>query len=142
MERFSSTTIECKTRRPHNLVSGLVIKVAEAEDSNGDDSDIYNGEFTVTVVDLTTFRIVANQSVPEGAESRAYGFPQFHVTSWTNGALRSGMFDFQNGMFFEFDGQDLYCVRRSSTQQMAGTVSALRVKLIELLIFRMTPQCL
>jgi len=36
------------------------------------------------------------------------------------------MFDFQNGMFFEFDGQKLYCVRRSSTQQTAGTVSALR----------------
>jgi hypothetical protein len=34
------------------------------------------------------------------------------------------MFDFQNGMFFEFDGQNIYCVRRSSTQQMAGTVAA------------------
>jgi len=126
MERFSSTTIECKTRRTHNLVSGLIIQVAEAQDSTGAESTIYNGTFTVTVVDLTTFRIVANEPVPEGAESRAYGFPQFHVTSWTNGAIRSGMFDFQNGMFFEFDGQDLYCVRRSSTQQTAGTVSALR----------------
>ena len=36
------------------------------------------------------------------------------------------MFDFQNGMFFEFDGQKLYAVRRSSTQQTSGTVSALR----------------
>lgn len=126
MSRFSSTTIECKTRRTHNLVSGLIIEVAEAQDSNGEESTIYNGTFTVTVVDLTTFRIVANQPVPEGIESRAYGFPQFHVTSWTNGAIRSGMFDFQNGMFFEFDGQQLYCVRRSSTQQTAGTVSALR----------------
>jgi hypothetical protein len=126
MERFSATTIECKTRRPHNLVSGLSIEVNEAEDSSGAISDIYNGIFQVSVIDLTTFRIVANQSVPEGAESKAYGFPQFHVRSWENGAVRSGMFDFQNGMFFEFDGQKLYCVRRSSTQQMAGTVSALR----------------
>jgi len=126
MERFSSTTIECKTRRPHNLVSGLFVEVAEAQDSNGEQSLIYNGSFQVTVVDLVTFRIVANQPVPEGLEARAYGFPQFHVTSWTNGAIRSGMFDFQNGMFFEFDGQNIYCVRRSSTQQTAGTVSALR----------------
>jgi hypothetical protein len=36
------------------------------------------------------------------------------------------MFDFQNGMFFEFDGQKIYCVRCSSTQQMAGTVAALQ----------------
>jgi hypothetical protein len=126
MERFSPTQIEVKTRRPHNLISGLFVRVAEAEDSNGNTSTLYNGNFQVTVVDLTTFRIIANTTVPEGLESRAYGFPQFHVTSWQNGAIRSGMFDFQNGMFFEFDGQKLYCVRRSSTQQTAGTVSALR----------------
>ena len=126
MTRFSSTTIECKTRRPHNLVSGLFVEIAESQDSNGEESTLYNGIFQVTVVDLVTFRIVANAPVPEGLESRAYGFPQFHVRSWTNGAIRSGMFDFQNGMFFEFDGQNIYCVRRSSTQQTAGTVSALR----------------
>ena len=126
MERFSSTQIRVTTRRPHNLISGLVIEVAEAQDSLGEESTLYNGTFTVIVDDLLTFRIVSSQPVPEGDESRAYGFPQFHVTSWQNGAVRSGMFDFQNGMFFEFDGQKLYCVRRSSTQQTAGTVSALR----------------
>jgi hypothetical protein len=126
MTRFSPTTIECKTRRPHGMISGLFIKVSEAEDSQGNSSTIYNGEFQVTIVDLTTFRISSEVEVPEGAEAVAYGFPQFHVTSWTNGAIRSGMFDFQNGMYFEFDGQKLSCVRRSSTQQTAGTVSALR----------------
>lgn len=126
MTRFSATQAECVTRRPHNLVSGLFIQVSEAQDSEGNTSNIYNGAFQVTVVDLTTFRISANTAIPEGVESKAYGFPQFHVTSWSNGAIRSGMFDFQNGMFFEFDGQDLYCVRRSSTQQTAGTISALR----------------
>jgi len=126
MERFSATQIEVKTRRPHNLVSGLFINVAEAENSSGNTSTLYNGSFQVTVVDLTTFRVISRSPVPTGVEARAYGFPQFHVTSWQNGAIRSGMFDFQNGMFFEFDGQKLYCVRRSSTQQTAGTVSALR----------------
>jgi len=126
MERFSATTIECRTRRPHNLVSGLFVEVAEAQDSNGEQSSLYNGIFQVTVVDLVTFRIIAAEPVPEGPEARAYGFPQFHVRNWENGAIRSGMFDFQNGMFFEFDGQEIYAVRRSSTQQTAGTVSALR----------------
>ena len=128
MKRLSATTVECITRRPHGLISGLFVEIAEAQDSDGEQSEIYNGNFQVTVdpVDLTKFTIVTTTTVPEGTESRAYGFPQFHVTSWVNGALRSGMFDFQNGMFFEFDGQKLYCVRRSSTQQTAGTVSALR----------------
>jgi hypothetical protein len=36
------------------------------------------------------------------------------------------MYDFQNGMFFEFDGQKIYAVRRSSTQQLGGTAAALQ----------------
>jgi len=119
----SPTTIEVKTRRPHGLISGLTINVSEAVDSFGDPSTVYNGEFQVTVVDLTTFRVPANGAI---VENRAYGFPQFYVVSWQNGAVRTGMFDFQNGMFFEFDGQKLYAVRRSSTQQLAGTVSCLQ----------------
>lgn len=126
MVRFSATTIECRTRRPHGLISGLFVVISQATDSTGASSDIYNGTFQVTVTDLTTFRITSSAEVPEGTESRAFGFPQFHVREWTGGAIRSGMFDFQNGMFFEFDGQQLYAVRRSSTQQMAGTVSCLQ----------------
>lgn len=123
MTKFSSTTIEAKTRRPHGLVSGLFVVISEAKDSYGNASTVYNGEFQVTVVDLTTFRFAAGQAIPE---NRAYGFPQFFVREWTNGAVRSGMFDFQNGMFFEFDGTQIYCVRRSSTQQLAGTASCLQ----------------
>jgi hypothetical protein len=124
MEKESPVAVLCKTRRPHNLTSGLTVEVSEAEDSSGNLSNLYNGFFVVTVLDDLTFLI--NTAVPDGPESKAYGFPQFYVNGWENGAIRSGMFDFQNGMFFEFDGQDLYCVRRSSTQQMAGTVSALQ----------------
>jgi hypothetical protein len=123
MTQFSSTTIEIKTRRPHGLISGLTIRVSEAVDSFGDPSTVYNGDFQVTVVDLTTFRVPANGAI---VENRAYGFPQFFVVSWQNGAVRTGMFDFQNGMFFEFDGQKIYAVRRSSTQQIAGTVACLQ----------------
>jgi hypothetical protein len=121
MVQFGGQTVECKTRRPHGLISGLNIKVSEATDSFGDPSTVYNGTFAVTVVDLLTFRITAAQPI---VEPRAYGFPQFYVTQWENGAVRTGMFDDQNGMFFEYDGQKIYAVRRSSTQQIAGTVAA------------------
>jgi hypothetical protein len=121
MTKFSETTIECKTRRPHGLVSGLFVDISQAEDSFGDPSQVYNGQFQVTVVDLTTFRFTTDVPI---IEERAYGFPQFYVREWDGGAVRMGMFDFQNGMFFEFDGRDIYCVRRSSTQQIAGTVAA------------------
>jgi hypothetical protein len=123
MVKFSNTSIECKTRRPHGLISGLFVRISEAQDSYGNISTIYNGDFQVTVVNLTTFRIVKGGGIPE---NRAYGFPQFFVREWSNGAVRTGMFDFQNGMFYEYDGQAIYAVRRSSTQQVAGTVSALQ----------------
>ena len=123
MVKFSNTVIECKTRRPHGLISGLFVRISEARDSNDNISTIYNGDFQVTVVDLTTFRIVKGGGIPE---TRAYGFPQFYVREWQNGAVRTGMFDFQNGMFFEYDGQNIYAVRRSSTQQIAGTAAALQ----------------
>lgn len=123
MTQFSDTTVECRTRRPHGLISGLSVIVSQATDSFGNPSTVYNGEFVVTVPldDLTTFRFSPSQPI---IENKAFGFPQFFVKNWSNGAVRSGMFDEQNGMFFEYDGQKLYAVRRSSTQQIAGTISA------------------
>ena len=128
MSKYSATTITCTTRRPHGLISGLYITISEATDSQGVTSTLYNGDFQVTVVDLVTFRITAPRTMPAdgNAETVAYGFPHFFVKSWDNGAIRAGMFDSQNGMFFEFDGQQIYAVRRSSTQQLAGTASALQ----------------
>ena len=124
LARISSTTFQCTTRRPHSLISGLSVKISEAETSTGALSTVFNGDFQITVIDPFTFTCIATTTIPTGTESTAYGFPQFNVLQWQNGALRAGMFDFQNGMFFEFDGQKLYCVRRSSTQQLAGTASA------------------
>jgi hypothetical protein len=119
--------IECTTRRPHGLINDLFVVISEAKDSNGVTSTVYNGEFQVSIPvgigSLTKFRITKGGGIPE---DRAYGFPQFFVREWEGGAVRTGMFDFQNGMFFEFDGQQIYAVRRSSTQQLGGTVAALQ----------------
>ena len=119
----NSNVIQIRTRRPHGLINGLFVRIDEAFDSFGAVSQVYNGTFQVTVIDSFNISVIANNPI---TEPKAYGYPRLHVDAWTNGALRAGMFDFQNGMFYEFDGQKLYCVRRSSTQQIAGTVSALK----------------
>jgi len=126
VRRISSTTFQGTTRRPHGLVNGLYIEISGATNSTGADSTLYNGVYQVTVLDSTNFTCLASSTLPTGTESKAFGFPQFYVRSWTNGAVRAGMFDFQNGMFFEYDGQKIYAVRRSSTQQLAGTSAALQ----------------
>ena len=128
LKRISSTTFEATTRRPHGLINGLYIEISQAETSTGALSTLYNGIFQVTVTSPTIFTCLAAQTLPAAgnAEAQAYGFPQFYVKNWTNGAVRAGMFDFQNGLFFEYDGQKIWAVRRSSTQQIAGTVAALQ----------------
>jgi hypothetical protein len=49
--RESSTTFKCTTRRPHSLISGLTVKISEAETSTGALSTVFNGNFQVTVQD-------------------------------------------------------------------------------------------
>ena len=53
----------------------------------------------------------------------ASGLVRSYVPSWTGSALRAGMYDFQNGMFFEYDGGTLYFVRRNSTVKLSGKVT-------------------
>jgi hypothetical protein len=124
--KLSNTTFQCTTRRPHGLINGLYIQISEAKTAAGATSTVYNGIFQVTVLDSLNFTCIAATTIPNAPNNVAYGFPQFNVEQWQNGAVRAGMFDFQNGMFFEFDGQKIYAVRRSSTQQIAGTASALQ----------------
>jgi len=119
----NSNVVEVRTRRPHGLINGLFTRVDDVETSTGARSTVYNGTFQVTVIDPFNFTFIATQPITEPV---GYGFSRLHVVAWQNGALRAGMFDSQNGMFFEFDGQKLYAVRRSSTQQIAGTVAALQ----------------
>jgi len=52
------------------------------------------------------------------------GVVQFRPKKWQNSAVRCGLYDFQNGFFYEYDGQDIYAVRRNSTLQLSGTASA------------------
>jgi hypothetical protein len=44
-----------------------------------------------------------------------------NTAGWYGSTNRLGMFDQQNGVFFEFDGQTLYAVWRSSVFQLQGT---------------------
>jgi len=48
------------------------------------------------------------------------GFPQYNVVNWGDCSIKAGMFDDQNGFYFEYDGNILYACRRSSTQQISG----------------------
>ena len=100
------------TRFPHGLSAGANIRVSGAVESG------YNGFFTVA----SSANNISLTYATTASAGTATGFPiTVSPNSWYGSSNRVGMFDSQNGFYFEFDGQILYCVRRSSTQQISGS---------------------
>jgi hypothetical protein len=112
----SSYTVTVTTVYPHNLTAGTVVTVANANQTE------YNGTWTIlTTPTSTTFTYQATTppSVSPATTSSAF---RLNPVYWWGSANRVGIFDQQNGLFFEFDGQTLYACRRSSTTQITGVV--------------------
>ncbi len=110
------TTVTVQTKEQHNIQPGTVITVSGANESG------YNGTFTINnITGYNTFQYTAS-TVPTATP--ASGSYNASVSSWYGCVNRLGIFDSQNGLFFEFDGQQLYAVRRSSTFQLSGKVTA------------------
>ena len=106
------------TQEVHNLKVGDTFVMKDAVVSTGQNT--YNGTFTVVSVP-NPFRFTYNMGATP-SQTKAGGYPVYYRASWNDAYVRCGMFDDQNGFFFEYDGQKMYCVRRSSTQQIGGVV--------------------
>ena len=110
---ITTTIAKATTRYPHGLTRRNNITIKGASDST------YNGSYQVQASDDFSFEYYIGSpstSVPDG-------ILEYNIDSWSNSAVRCGLFDYQNGMFFEYDGSTLYAVRRSSVQQLSGTVA-------------------
>ena len=110
---ITTSIAKATTSYPHGLTRKNSVTIRGASDS------AYNGTHQVQASDDFTFEYFINgenASVPNGVI-------EYNIDAWSNSAVRTGLFDYQNGMFFEFDGTTLYAVRRSSVQQLSGTVS-------------------
>jgi hypothetical protein len=111
----SGTTVTVVSKQPHNLIPGAGITVQGCNEAG------YNGTWDVSqVIDPYIFRY---NSIASGMVSPASGNYTVSVSQWFGASNRIGIFDNQNGIFFEFDGTQLYAVRRSSTYQLSGFCS-------------------
>jgi hypothetical protein len=112
------STITIQTKEQHNIqaaVPGTQIVIFGANETG------YNGTYSVTsVTGFNSFNVTATAGLTTTTASGNY---VCSVSSWYGSTNRLGAFDAQNGVFFEFDGQTLNAVRRSSTFQLAGKVS-------------------
>ena len=82
----------------------------------------YNGVYTVSaIVDERTLKFAATQTL--GSATPVLGSPcQMSIYHWHGATIRSGTFDDQNGMFWQYDGIRMAVGKRSSTFQLAGTI--------------------
>ena len=101
----------------HGLQRGCVVRI-EGVTTGG-----YDGDYVVDeIVSERTFRVIATKRV--GSRKPALSFNcQVSTVSWQGAVVRAGVFDDQNGIFWEYDGQFLSAVQRTSTKQLAGTVT-------------------
>ena len=110
-----------KTRYPHRLAVGLNIVMSGAIEPVG--TNYWNGVLPVTsIIDEYQFTVTL-PGTPGSAAAGPNGIPEFYVQSWSGSALRCGLFDDQNGLYFEYDGANMAVCRRNSTTQISGEAS-------------------
>jgi len=119
----SGTTATITTKYTHGILPGSYVKVSgvTAGTSTTLLDGYYNGTFLVTA---TTALTISYTMTGTPTNATATGFPiTASPASWYGSTNRVGMFDNQNGFFFEYDGQNIYCVKRSSTTQISGSIA-------------------
>lgn len=108
----SGTTVTATAKYAHGLLPGVRVRVQNCNET------AYNGTFVVTsAATAFTFTYTALSTPSATPASGNFIISPF---DWYGSSNRVGMFDSQNGFFFEYDGQTLWAVRRSSTFQLAG----------------------
>ena len=114
---YSATITITTDDTDHGLQAGAYVNIYGVTTSG------YNGAYYVcSVTDERTFTVAA-QSVL-GTTPAAFSDPcQVSLLNWYGSTVRAGTFDEQNGQFWQYDGQTIAIGLRSSTFQIAGTIS-------------------
>jgi len=126
IEVGSEITITCDDN-DHGLQAGGVIRLLGIQTpgySSGNETAVPpKFDYTVTeIVNERTFKVLSQRRL--GATTAVLGFgAQMSVVSWHGATVRSGIFDDQNGIFWEYDGTNINVVQRTGTYQVAGTIA-------------------
>ena len=109
----SGSTVTVTTKFAHGLGVGGYVTVSGTNETN------YSGTYAVTAVTSATVFTYTAAGTPSATPATGYPIivsPQ----TWYGGSNRIGMFTEQNGFYFEYDGQTLYTVKRSSVKLTSG----------------------
>lgn len=101
----------------HGLQSGAEIEIIGVNDFE------YNGDYVVeSIVDARSFRVRSNVVLSTVTASLSAD-AKVVLKRWHGSMVRIGAFDEQNGIFYQYDGQRMSVVKRSSTNQLTGSVA-------------------
>jgi hypothetical protein len=111
----SNNVVTVVSKDPHNIWASMQVIITGCNEVG------YNGVQTISNV-LDPYRF---QYIPSVTPNNIIASGNYYASanSWYGGTNRIGIFDSQNGMFWEFDGLQLSAVRRSSTYQIGGQVA-------------------
>ncbi len=101
----------------HGLQVGALVELAGVLTSG------YNGEYVVnSILSDYQFTVLATNAL--GATTAVLDITsKAYVKGWDGAAVRAGLFDEQNGLFWEFDGSKLSVVKRNATTQLSGVLT-------------------
>jgi hypothetical protein len=110
------STVTVSTESSHGLQVGATVQITGVVTAG------YNGTYGVSsIINEQTFTYSAANTL-ESASAVLTDLPRVSVVGWHGSTVRCGPFDDQNGVFWEFDGQELAVGKRSGTYQLSGFV--------------------
>jgi len=109
----SSIIVVCDLE-DHQFQVGAVIKLENVTSSG------YNGTYSVaSVIDSRTFAVTSTQVL--STTTAIMGTPCYvSLINWYGSTVRAGTFDDQNGIFWQYDGQQVAVGLRVSTTDLGG----------------------
>ena len=101
----------------HGIQTGGIVVIS------GMNSFEYNGTYTVESIPTNKKFTVRAQVLLSTLSGELGEDAKVSIKNWHGATIRSGAFDDQNGIFFQYDGITMAVGRRSSTLQLAGTIN-------------------
>lgn len=122
---IGSAIVTVKTVQDHGMQAGVTIDI-EGVRTRGAYNPYNGNDIVVTrVVDVNTFefQLTLTQTLPTIDWNPAGTNVYVHARKWYGAVTRCGMFDDQNGFYFEYDGQQMYACRRHSEKEGIGRIN-------------------
>ena len=118
------TRVTVTTRQDHGLQPGATIRVENATVTGT--YNPWNADYKVTEILGTNsfkYEMLLTQVLPSTDQFPGGTDVKITVVKWKGAATRCGLFDDQNGFYFEYDGAEFHCVRRYTKKELFGRLN-------------------